>query len=167
MEKFFNTGHIAKMCHVSIGSVIRWIHEGKLAAAVTAGGHHRIRGRDLLAFLKTLRMPLPPELENQDGIKILIVDDEESIHRMIRHFLKRQFPDIQVREVSDGFRAGWEAHRLCPDIVILDLVIPGLGGFGVCEFIRSFFRIKTHEDYCHYCSAGTGYRGAGFKTGRQ
>ena len=61
-NKHYTTFDIARICKVSPGSVIRWIKEGKLPASFTAGGHHRVNAQDLIAFLKTLRIPIPTEL---------------------------------------------------------------------------------------------------------
>ena len=92
MGKFYSTFEAAKICHVSPGSMIRWIHEGKLNASVTAGGHHRISGKDLLNLIKAMRLPIPqdlkdgPEVErgksspaNRESGKILVADDEPGI----------------------------------------------------------------------------------------
>ncbi len=73
--------------------------------------------------------------------KILIVDDE--IH--IRALLKQALEDledvgIELLSASDGPQA-WEAVQVeQPDLVILDVMMPGLSGYEVCQ------RIKSHPD---------------------
>ena len=63
--------------------------------------------------------------------KILIIDDEESIRYVIRDALA-ELP-YEVREASDG-EIGWEMARVfLPDLIVLDLTMPNLDGFG---FIR-------------------------------
>ncbi len=142
MEKFFGTQEIAKMCQVAQGTVIRWIKEGKLPASVTAGGHHRIQTQDLIQFLKDLRLPLPQDLESPGCKKILIVDDEKDVRNLVRWVIEHNFSNVIVAEAEDGFKAGWKAHEFSPDLVILDLLMPGLDGFRVCEFIRNFPQLK-------------------------
>ncbi len=143
MDKYFSTFDVARICHVSPGSVVRWINEGKLACSLTAGGHHRIHEKDLITLLKSLRMPLPPELTAEDKMKVLIVDDELGIRQMVRWVLQLHFPNAEVEEASEGFIAGWKAHGFCPDLVILDIMIPGMDGYRVCQFIRSFPELKN------------------------
>ncbi|MBI3317313.1 MAG: response regulator [Candidatus Omnitrophica bacterium] len=143
MEQFFSTFEVAEMCHVSPGSVIRWIHEGKLKAAVTAGGHHRIQDIDLVQFLTSLRMPIPEGLsllvsQQNLPLKVLIVDDEESIRRMLYWFFQQNFPEAKVDDAPDAFIAGWKAHGLKPDIVITDIVLPGVDGFRLIQILKSF-----------------------------
>lgn len=142
MEKLYGTQEIAKMCQVAQGSVIRWIKEGKLQASLTAGGHYRVRGRDLNQFLTNLRLPLPQELQNK-GKKILIVDDEPEVRKLVRWIIEENFTDLQLEEAEDGFVAGWKTHEFLPDLVILDLMMPGLDGFRVCQFIRSFPQFQS------------------------
>lgn len=144
MAEFYSTFEVAKMCHVSPGSVTRWIREGRLPASLTVGGHHRIKKSDLLELLKNLRMPIPEEFhEREKRVSILIVDDEPGIRQMIRWMLEQNFPGALVEEAQEGFAAGWKAHGICPQLVLLDLMIPGMDGFGVCQFIRSFPDLKN------------------------
>jgi excisionase family DNA binding protein len=135
MEDYYTTDDVAKFCKVSRSSVVRWIHEGKLPAAVTAGGHHRILRADLVKFLETLRMPLPQDELPIDAVA-LIVEDEEPMRRLLRHFLEKHFPQFQVEESADGFDAGIKIQKFRPILVLLDLRLPGQDGFAICKQIR-------------------------------
>jgi len=141
MKKFYSTYEIAKICDVSPGSVIRWIREGKLTASLTAGGHHRVRDRYLVELLQSLKIPVPDELKPIERllsqVSILIVDDDDAFRKLIVHFLEEAFLDVRIEEASEGFIAGWKVRGICPDVVILDLMMPDLDGFQVCELIRS------------------------------
>lgn len=141
MEKYFSTHEVAKLCQVTRGSVIRWIHEGKLAAATTAGGHHRIQPQDLYDLLKRLKMEIPSGLEGRPSkrhpIRVLIVDDDPNILKMLEEFFKINFPELAFWKASDGFEAGLRVQDLKPDLILLDLMLPGIDGFRVCERIRS------------------------------
>lgn len=144
MEKFYSTFEAAKLCHASPGSVIRWIREGKLRAAETAGGHNRISSSDLAEFLKNLRMPVPEELEGGDHsleistFKVLIIDDEPGIRGLIRLVLGQLKMKASIEEAADGFQAGWKTHAFHPDLIFLDLNLPNLDGLTLCRFVRSF-----------------------------
>lgn len=148
MEKFFKTQEIAKICQVAQGTVIRWIKEGKLPASSTAGGHNRIQAKDLFELLKSLRLPIPLELspefvfEPKQKVRILIVDDEPEMRKMIRWKIEQDFPGAEIEEAGEGFIAGWKTHSFRPQLVILDLMLNGLDGFHVCEFIRQFPELK-------------------------
>jgi len=66
--------------------------------------------------------------------KILIVEDEKKIAEMVRQHLTRE--QYEVVTAADG-PAGLElARRERPDLIILDLMLPGINGFDVCREIR-------------------------------
>jgi two-component system, OmpR family, KDP operon response regulator KdpE len=67
--------------------------------------------------------------------KILVIDDEPQIRRMMKVTLTRS--GYQVFEARSG-EDGLEKFRVClPDLVILDLNMPGMDGLDVCQEIRS------------------------------
>lgn len=66
--------------------------------------------------------------------KILIIDDDEHIAELISLYLTKEF--FQVRIVSDGARAMKEFNLLGPDLVLLDLMLPGMDGYQLCREIR-------------------------------
>jgi len=66
--------------------------------------------------------------------KVLIVDDEESLRRIVAQaFSDRGYTVITADNGSDGLQLATTER---PDIVILDLIMPGLSGFEVCRRIR-------------------------------
>ena len=129
MDRYYSTLDVAKICHVSRGSVIRWIHEGKLPAAVTAGGHHRISGEDFRELLTSLRMKMPAGLKSRVKISrrpaVLIVEEDPAVRKSLRSFLKDFFPRLRVEEAAEGFKAGVLARNLKPDLILLDLHLFG------------------------------------------
>ena len=69
------------------------------------------------------------------GICVLLVDDEDDLRRVMRDLLERQ--GFTVQEARDGVQALDEVDRHAPDIIVLDLNLPGLDGYGVLSHIRS------------------------------
>ena len=65
---------------------------------------------------------------------VLVVEDEPEIAGVVRQYLEKD--GYRVSVVSDGQRAVDEFGRLRPDLVLLDLMLPGLDGFEVCRRIR-------------------------------
>ena len=68
--------------------------------------------------------------------KILIVDDEQEVSDLIHELLKSRFPDWQIKVAPDGFTAGRLIGEFFPDLIILDLMLPGVDGFHVMKQIR-------------------------------
>jgi CheY-like chemotaxis protein len=66
--------------------------------------------------------------------KILIADDKATSRELVRIALEHS--GYLVYEAADGSQALASARDLLPDLIILDLHMPGLDGFGVIEEIR-------------------------------
>lgn len=139
MAKTLSTAAAAKLCNMGIRSLAGWIDQGLLKAGKTPGGHRRIEVKDLVDFLRRQGLPIPPQLVSSVP-RILIVDDDEAITRWVTEEIKEAHPDYEVRQAHDGFSAGDLVGSWKPDVVILDLRMPGLDGFDVCR------RIKSKED---------------------
>ncbi len=138
-QKFLTTKHISEHCHVTQRTVVQWINEGKLKSFRTLGQHIRVNQEDFLEFLKKYQIPLPKELAvpaNGNGQKkILIVDDDEGVVDAIKRvLLKEKVFDIDT--AYDGFEAGKKFAEQKPDLIILDLHMPGTNGHALCLNIR-------------------------------
>ena len=68
-------------------------------------------------------------------IKILVVDDEPDIVRVVARIMESC--DYQVVTAQDGFAALGAAQAEKPDVIILDLNLPGMNGFEVCHRLRT------------------------------
>lgn len=71
--------------------------------------------------------------------KILIVEDEEDIQELLKFFLEDN--DYQTMIASDGIEAIDTFHRFQPDMILLDIMIPKIDGYAVCELIRKESKI--------------------------
>ena len=124
------------MLGVAVGSVANWIDGNKLKAGKTPGGHRRVTRADLLDFVQSHNLPIPPELTGTTS-RILIVDDEPDVAKWIARVVQEHYPDYEVKEANDGFAAGEIVGSWQPDVVLLDLRMPGLDGYEVCQRIKS------------------------------
>jgi CheY-like chemotaxis protein len=71
----------------------------------------------------------------QPASKVLLVDDEDSLRKVMRDLLERD--GYLVTEARDGVQALDQVDRVGPDIIVLDLNLPGLDGYGVLSHLRS------------------------------
>lgn len=78
----------------------------------------------------------------QHKSRILVVEDERPIARFIEMELAQE--GYQVTIVSDGIEAVMQASLSRPDLIVLDLMIPGIDGLEVCRRLRSA-RGPLHE----------------------
>lgn len=67
--------------------------------------------------------------------KILIVEDEASLVEVLSYNLQREGYEVAVaKEGREGLR---KAQTLLPDLILLDLMLPGLGGLEICRELRA------------------------------
>ncbi len=68
--------------------------------------------------------------------RVLVVDDEEPLAKLVAKYLTRD--GFEVTVVLDGPAAVSSARKHAPDVVVLDLGLPGLDGVEVCRQLRTF-----------------------------
>jgi DNA-binding response OmpR family regulator len=72
--------------------------------------------------------------------RILVVDDEPDLVELVRHHLAREHYDVVT--AADGETGLAEARRKIPDLVVLDLMLPGIDGLEVCRRLRADTRTQ-------------------------
>jgi excisionase family DNA binding protein len=125
-----------KYCKVSSKTIINWIDAGYIKAYKTVGGHRRIKIGDLDQFLKEKGMPLPEEAKTEERKKILVVDDDKIIVETIVQALEEDEYGYEMISASDGFEAGIQVNHFKPDLLILDIMMPDINGYEVCQKIK-------------------------------
>ena len=70
----------------------------------------------------------------QSGLRAMVVEDETSLAALLGHYLERDGFEVSV--VHDGLEAVDLAREVDPDIVVLDLGLPGLDGVEVLSLIH-------------------------------
>ena len=66
--------------------------------------------------------------------KVLIVEDDKNIADLLRLYLEKEGMDCQV--ANDGLVGLEKFHQFQPDIMLLDIMLPGLDGWSVCKKVR-------------------------------
>jgi type II secretory ATPase GspE/PulE/Tfp pilus assembly ATPase PilB-like protein/ActR/RegA family two-component response regulator len=90
------------------------------------------------AHFELLEEPASPRTSGAHGEparKVLLVDDEDSLRKVMKELLERD--GYVVTEARDGVQALDQVDRVGPDIIVLDLNLPGLDGYGVLSHLRS------------------------------
>ncbi len=67
--------------------------------------------------------------------KILVVDDDANIAELISLYLTKEFYEVQIAEDGESALKLFESFR--PNLILLDLMLPGIDGYQVCREIRS------------------------------
>lgn len=69
------------------------------------------------------------------GARILLVEDEQNIALALKFLIEKM--GHQVTHIDDGAQALAEVEGLAPDLVLLDVTLPGASGYEICQHIRS------------------------------
>jgi len=142
MPRIFSSRQVGKMVGADPSSVNRWIDSGRLKAYRTPGGHRRVLYDDLMRFLGEWGIPMPDELK-PTNLSLLLVDDDEQYLKSLRKALMRADKSLDIQTCSSGIEALIMLGSRRPDVVLLDVFMPGLDGVEVCR------RIKTNADTQH------------------
>ncbi|HWP36963.1 MAG TPA: type II/IV secretion system protein [Gemmatimonadales bacterium] len=100
----------------------------------TAQGAAETPARPILGEFELL-VPAEPARTETASARVLLVDDEDMLRRVMRDLLERD--GYTVVEAADGVEALDQVDRHAPDIIVLDLNLPGLDGYGVLSHLRS------------------------------
>jgi len=109
-----------------------------------SGGFRLYSERESLLRLKRIREMLDQGMSIRDikenigritVLKVLIIDDEPEVHDFVKDALS-VLQNVEVKSVFDGFAAGLVVGEYLPDLIILDILLPGLDGFKVCANIK-------------------------------
>ncbi len=134
--RFLTTGEIAAACQVTIPTVKRWIREGHLTAFQTAGGHFRVTDEEFRRFQDAHRMPTARAAADTDVLpRILIVDDDAALLETLWEALSSEHR-YKVEVAQDGYEGLIKVGSFSPNLLILDIRMPGLDGFQVCRRVK-------------------------------
>ncbi len=131
-EDLLTPGEAAKLLHVSPVTLRHWAIDQKLNFVVTPGGHRRFRIADIQEFVAASKKGYPNAAST-----VLIVDDDSHHARFLADFFADFQPETTTLIADNGFKAADLLHRFRPDLVLLDLMMPGMNGFDVCKHIKT------------------------------
>ncbi|HUU28108.1 MAG TPA: response regulator [archaeon] len=137
MEKeILTTFEAAKYCHVHPGTIKNWIKNENLKAFKTPGGHRRIYKRDLDLFLKENNIPLIYPSKSLRK-RVLIIDNDYLVRESISKALLRRMEYFEIAAAANGFEGGELLVTFKPDLVIMDMALPGVDIVETCRHIKS------------------------------
>ncbi len=138
-KSFCTTSEAALLLGVSVGTVQLWAESGLLQAWKTAGGHRRVM-RDSVERLLHKAQPTDAKANTQaqgQRLSVLVVEDDSSLLRLYQTRIAAWPMAPQVTLCSNGFAALLTLGRICPDLLITDLRMPGIDGFVMLRALQN------------------------------
>ena len=140
-KAFCTTREAATLLGVSVGTVQLWVGNGLLQAWKTSGGHRRVM-RDSVERL--LRKQPPAQIANETEVltassrrlSILVVEDDPALLRLYEVNMSRWPMAPKVMGIANAFAALLLMGRGGPDLLITDLHMPEMDGFGMLRVLH-------------------------------
>ena len=140
-ERVYTTVDLAKVCKVSIRTVIRWVDEGKLTSFRTPGGHRRVREADLVKFLDRYQIPFSVKPRGEKKT-ILVVENKRFLEGLLKQILRRSSDTHEIVVARDLYESGIKIGLLQPDLVILGAITKGQEIVKFCRSLRKIPEAK-------------------------
>lgn len=150
-REVFTTGEAAKLCNVTIRTVIRWIDTGALHGYKVPGGRDRRVPRDqLINFMRAHGLPLGPLESAARGAgrrRLLIVDDEPAIIEVLATYF-RQLDLFDIETATNGYEAGAKTMAFKPDLLLIDYNLGEVNGIDIARTVRARPELSATRIIC-------------------
>ncbi len=149
----------ARYLGLAVRSVQLMVDRGDLQAWKTPGGHRRISrvsierwlagDRPPAATASVLVSPLAPDrfVARAPGSppRVLLIEDSMHYQNLIGLLLRQKFPAVEQHAASDGIVGLAMAGELQPDVLMVDILLPGIDGATLITSLRSHPRFRNTQ----------------------
>ncbi len=151
MQEDFSTREVAQRLGMAVRSVQLMVDRGELQAWRTPGGHRRILRASLDAWLtgRGLAPTKPADLSPLDGtpqrLKALLIEDSVHYQNLVMLLAQQEFPDLDLHTANDGIGGLVMYGQLQPEILLVDILLPGIDGAALVTSLRSQPQFASSE----------------------
>ncbi len=140
----FSTMEVARLLGLAVRSVQLMVDRGELSAWKTPGGHRRIARSSVEAWLAArsgpsgIRAAAPaPPAATPDKTRVLLIEDSVHFQNLIALLMAQQFPQVELHMAPDGIVGLAMYGQLQPQLLIVDILLPGIDGATLITSLRS------------------------------
>lgn len=144
-SEFLSTRQAAQRLGVSLGTVQNMVESGVLDAWKTAGGHRRIPASSVDSLLAKRRKQITRPGNPAGQLDILIAEDDPTLQKLYQMTFDSWKLPLNLRIVGDGFEGLLQVGQQMPDILIADLMMPGMDGFEMIRRLRAMPELSSMD----------------------
>lgn len=144
-SEFLTTRQAAARLGFSLGTIQNMVESGKLEAWKTSGGHRRIPLAAVEALLAQRKAGYVSTPTADAPIDILVSEDDPTLQLLYQLTIEDWGLPITLRMTSNGFESLLEVGKRKPDILIADLMMPGMDGFEMIRQLRADPALKSMD----------------------
>jgi excisionase family DNA binding protein len=148
----YTTIEVARMLGLAVRSVQLMVDRGELSAWKTAGGHRRISRAAVEQWRsdQTVTVPGPLQAVPANPVvatkasaaaskvrKVLLIEDSVHFQNLVRLVVSQKFPQVQLSVATDGLAGLALYGKVEPDVLIVDILLPGIDGATLITTLRS------------------------------
>ncbi len=152
-SEHYSTLEVARLLGMAVRSVQMMVDRGELDAWKTPGGHRRISRESVHRWREARRAGSPrpgpavsPVLaRSSGGQRVLLIEDSKHFQNLVTLLLRHGFPGAELHVADDGIAGLAMVGQLQPDVLIVDILLPGIDGAALITSLRShpqFSKIK-------------------------
>jgi excisionase family DNA binding protein len=143
------TREVAQMLGMAVRSVQLMVDRGELEAWKTPGGHRRIsrssvdrwrasRDTGIRPTRTAAEVAVPARAARPAGARrVLLIEDSVHYQNLVGLLLRQSFPELELHVADDGIAGLAMAGQLQPEILIVDILLPGIDGGTLITSLRS------------------------------
>lgn len=137
-----STQDAARLLGMAVRSVQAMADRGELQAWKTPGGHRRISRASVQRWLEQRGQAgateaTPPLQRPQEPLRALLIEDSRHYQNLVSLIIRSQFPQLQLHVADDGISGLAMAGQLQPQVLIVDILLPGIDGATLITGLRS------------------------------
>ncbi|MFT3953914.1 MAG: response regulator [Piscinibacter sp.] len=137
----YTTIEVAGLLGLAVRSVQLMVDRGELDAWKTPGGHRRISRASVERWMAARGARSGGNAPQRSGARraprVLLIEDSVHFQNLVRLLLGQKFAEVELHVADEGFAGLAMAGQLQPDVLIVDILLPGIDGATLITSLRS------------------------------
>ncbi|MBV8603643.1 MAG: excisionase family DNA-binding protein [Pelomonas sp.] len=135
----YTTLEVARLLGMAVRSVQLMVDRGELQAWKTPGGHRRIARASVQAWIESRGgAPAAPGARGTARRpRLLLIEDSVHYQNLVALLVAQQFPELELHVARDGIAGLAMVGQLQPELLLVDILLPGIDGAALITSLRS------------------------------